>query len=80
MFTIVMAKQRHRLESTISDGSVTRSKHMIGYCVSWKMDLQWCIPVYDSSASIYDCRSVVPCLQATRHKAKKQHRDMDMDR
>ena len=53
VFTIEMAKQRHRLESTISDGSVTRSKHMIGNCMSWKTDLQWCacIPVYNSSAS-----------------------------
>ena len=31
MFMIEMAKQRHRSELSSSDGSVTRSKHKIGY-------------------------------------------------
>ena len=51
MFTIEMAKQRHRSESSSSDGFVTRSKHKIGYNASWKTDYRWYIPVYDSSAS-----------------------------
>ena len=45
-------KQRHRSESSSSDGFVTRSKHKIGYDASWKTDYQWYIPVYDS---VYRC-------------------------
>ena len=71
MVTIEMAKQRHRLESSSSDGSVTRSKHKIGYNASWKMDYQWYIPVYDSFAS-----TVVGLLLCVC-KAEKQHRDKD---
>ena len=51
MLTIKMAKQRHRSESSSSDGFVTRSKHKISYNVSWKTGCQWYIPVYYSSVS-----------------------------
>ena len=73
-------KQRHCSESSSSDGFVTRSKHKICYDASWKMDYQWYIPVYDSTASTVVgllFSSVVLRLQATRHKAEKQRRDMD---
>ena len=41
--------RRKRGRSSTSDGSVTQSKHKIGYRTSWKTDFPWHIPVYDDS-------------------------------
>ena len=69
MFTIETAKQE---ESSSSDGFVTRSKHKIGYDVSWKTDYQWYNPVYDSSASTVVGLLFSVCKQLSTKQRNRQ--------